>query len=95
MLPLDLTGIHQVIVGGESGKDFREMKMPWVREVRDACQAQGVAFFFKQQAAFRPETRCYLVEEDGRQNEYRQFPGEAHSAPLRRRHDLAAMVLRP
>jgi protein gp37 len=76
LLPLDLSGIDQVIVGGESGKDRREMDMRWAREVRDECARQNVAFFFKQDSAFRTESRCYLVEEDGRCMQYRQFPGE-------------------
>jgi protein gp37 len=45
---LDLTGIDWVIVGGESGPGARPMHPGWVREVRDQCQARGVAFFFKQ-----------------------------------------------
>jgi protein gp37 len=88
MLPLNLAGIHQVIVGGESGPGFRGMHMQWVREVRDACAEQGVAFFMKQDAAFRTEKRCYLVEEDGRCMQYRQFPGEL-SAPVEVEPDSA------
>ena len=72
---LDLAGIHQVIVGGESGANYRAMKMSWAREVRDECHRQGVAFFFKQQSAFLPGTRPYLVEEDLSCWEWRQFPG--------------------
>ena len=45
---LDLTGMDWVIVGGESGPGARPMKANWVREIRDNCQANGVAFFFKQ-----------------------------------------------
>jgi protein gp37 len=45
---LDLTGIHWVIAGGESGRKPRPMEAEWVRSVRDQCQPQGVAFFFKQ-----------------------------------------------
>lgn len=45
---LDLSGIDWVIVGGESGRGARPMEADWVREVRDQCQDQGVAFFFKQ-----------------------------------------------
>ena len=45
---LDLTGIHWVIVGGESGAKARPMKPEWAGNVRDACIAQGVPFFFKQ-----------------------------------------------
>ena len=45
---LDLTGIHWVIVGGESGPGCRPMAAEWAAGVRDACRRQGVAFFFKQ-----------------------------------------------
>lgn len=45
---MDLSGIHWVIVGGESGPGARVMKIEWVREVRDQCIEQGVPFFFKQ-----------------------------------------------
>ena len=45
---LDLSGMDWVIVGGESGPGARPMKANWVREIRDNCQANGVAFFFKQ-----------------------------------------------
>ncbi|TBR58328.1 hypothetical protein B4U84_20600 [Westiellopsis prolifica IICB1] len=47
-LNLDLTNIHWVIVGGESGQKHRPMKTKWVEDIRDQCQATGVAFFFKQ-----------------------------------------------
>lgn len=43
-----LAGIHWVIVGGESGGGARPMDAQWVRDIRDACAEQGVAFFFKQ-----------------------------------------------
>lgn len=45
---LDLTGIHWVIVGGESGPKARPMHPEWVRSIRDQCRTAGVAFFFKQ-----------------------------------------------
>ena len=45
---LDLTGIHWVIVGGESGRKPRPMKEEWVEDIRKQCEAAGVAFFFKQ-----------------------------------------------
>jgi protein gp37 len=44
----DLSGIHWAIVGGESGPGARPMEAWWAEEIRDACQEQGVAFFFKQ-----------------------------------------------
>jgi len=46
--PIDLEGIHWVIVGGESGAGARPMQEDWVRSIRDQCQAAGVPFFFKQ-----------------------------------------------
>ena len=45
---LDLGCIDWVIVGGESGPRARPMQPDWVREIRDQCGEQGVAFFFKQ-----------------------------------------------
>jgi protein gp37 len=45
---LDLTGIDWLIAGGESGYRHRPMEADWVRELRDRCGAEGVAFFFKQ-----------------------------------------------
>jgi len=45
---LDLTGIHWVIVGGESGPNARPMKLEWALDIQKQCDEQGVAFFFKQ-----------------------------------------------
>jgi len=45
---IDLTGIHWVIVGGESGHRARPMRAEWAENVRRQCDAAGVAFFFKQ-----------------------------------------------
>ncbi|HUR74417.1 MAG TPA: phage Gp37/Gp68 family protein [Sporichthya sp.] len=49
---LDLTGIHWVIVGGESGPGARPMHPDWARSIRDQCIAAGVAFHFKQHGAW-------------------------------------------
>ena len=43
-----LEEIDWVIVGGESGPKSREMKKEWVLELKDLCEKDGVAFFFKQ-----------------------------------------------
>ena len=45
---LDLTGIHWVIVGGESGRKARPMQEAWVQDIRKQCRKAGVKFFFKQ-----------------------------------------------
>lgn len=45
---LNLTDIHWVIAGGESGHRARPMEGDWVRSIRDQCLKDNVAFFFKQ-----------------------------------------------
>jgi protein gp37 len=45
---LDLTGIHWVIVGGESGYKARPMQQEWVINIQEQCDNQEVSFFFKQ-----------------------------------------------
>jgi protein gp37 len=45
---MDLTNINWVIVGGESGRKARPIQEWWVWDIRQQCQEQGVAFFFKQ-----------------------------------------------
>ena len=45
---MDLSGIHWVIVGGESGRGARPLEANWVRVIRKQCSRQGVPFFFKQ-----------------------------------------------
>lgn len=47
-LNLDLSLIDWVIVGGESGQNYRPIEPDWVRDIRNQCQNSGVAFFFKQ-----------------------------------------------
>lgn len=45
---LNLTGIHWVIVGGESGIDARRMKETWAINLMKQCHQREVNFFFKQ-----------------------------------------------
>jgi protein gp37 len=45
---LRLSGIHWVIVGGESGRGARPLKKDWVTSIRDQCFDFGIPFFFKQ-----------------------------------------------
>jgi protein gp37 len=45
---LDVTGIDWLIAGGESGPGHRRVDLDWVRELRDRCVHEQVAFFFKQ-----------------------------------------------
>jgi len=45
---LPLSGIHWVIVGGESGPGARPMEQEWVVQIRNRCLKYEVPFFFKQ-----------------------------------------------
>jgi protein gp37 len=47
---LDLTGIHWMIIGGESGtlEYVRPFHLEWVEQMREKCRKSGVAFFVKQ-----------------------------------------------
>jgi protein gp37 len=45
---IDLTDIHWVIVGGESGPKARPMNEAWVSNIQSQALAEGTAFFFKQ-----------------------------------------------
>lgn len=53
---LDLTGIDWLIAGGESGPRHRRVKVDWLRDLRDRCADEDVAFFFKQWGGIRPKS---------------------------------------
>lgn len=45
---MNLKNIDWVIVGGESGRKARPMQENWVWDIKEQCQEQKIAFFFKQ-----------------------------------------------
>ena len=59
---LDLTDIHWVIVGGESGPGARPMEENWVLDIRDQCLNDGIPFFFKQWGGVRKKKKGRLLE---------------------------------
>jgi protein gp37 len=61
---LNLEGIHWLITGGESGHGHRLCDPDWVRNLRDRCVAEGVAFFHKQWGGRTPKAGGRLL--DGR-----------------------------
>lgn len=69
----DLTGLHWVIYGGESGPGYRPEDKQWARDMRDRCRELGIAFFHKQSAAPRTEMG---IELDG--EIIREYPEAAH-----------------
>ncbi len=67
---IDLRGIAWAIVGGESGPGARPMCPDWARQIRDCCQRDGVAFFFKQWGGVRPKSGGRLLDD----REWNGFP---------------------
>jgi len=53
---VDLTGIHWVIAGGESGPRARVMHSEWIIDLERECRRQRVPFFFKQWGGVRKHT---------------------------------------
>lgn len=53
---LNLEGIHWVITGGESGPGSRPCDPLWVKEIRDRCLEQNVAFYHKQWGGRTPKS---------------------------------------
>ena len=72
---LDLTGVHWVIAGGESGPGARRPKPEWFRSIRDQCAAAEVDFFFKQWGAFDADGRRVGKKKAGRELDGRVWDG--------------------
>jgi protein gp37 len=79
---LSLEGLHWIITGGESGIGHRRCDPAWVRDVRDRCVAQGVAYFHKQWGGRTPKAGGRIL--DGRT--WDELPvstaSNQHSLPL-------------
>ncbi|TDP74722.1 DUF5131 family protein [Roseateles toxinivorans] len=63
---LNLTHIHWVIVGGESGPKARPMKEEWADSIRTQCEEQEVAFFFKQWGGWGADGKRRAKHANGR-----------------------------
>lgn len=59
---LQLSKIHWVIVGGESGPGARPIERDWVTEIRDQCQRAKTPFFFKQWGGINKKKTGRLLE---------------------------------
>jgi protein gp37 len=74
---LDLSGIHWVIVGGESGRQARPIKKEWVGEIFAQCKEQNVAFFFKQWGTWGADEIKRNKKHNGREfqgREWNEYP---------------------
>ena len=63
---MDLTGIHWVIVGGESGPKARPMQPDWVLSIQEQCEEQDAAFFFKQWGGWGADGKRRAKKSNGR-----------------------------
>ena len=63
---INLCGIHWVIVGGESGPKARPMKAEWVELIKDQCEQDSVAFFFKQWGGWGADGKKRPKKNNGR-----------------------------
>lgn len=63
---MDLNDIHWVIVGGESGPKARPMRQEWVLNVKEQCDEQGAAFFFKQWGGWGVDGKKRAKKHNGR-----------------------------
>lgn len=71
---IDLSGIHWVIVGGESGPRARPMAEDWVLSILDQCRRASVPFFFKQWGGVQKARHGRLL----RGRTYDEMPKSAH-----------------
>ena len=90
-LNLDLSGIHWVIAGGESGPGARPMNLDWARSIRGQCEAAGVAFFLKQLGGPLDKRSGGKAVLDGRI--WQQLPATAspQGDPLCHRHPFTTL----
>ena len=82
---LNLSGIHWVIVGGESGPKARMMKPEWVMNIKRQCEEQNVAFFFKQWGGWGADGKKRAKKENGRLllgRTWDEVPNPSHHAQL-------------
>jgi protein gp37 len=88
---LDLSGIHWVIVGGESGHGARPLKREWVISILRQCRKQGVQFFFKQWGGVHKSKTGRVL--DGRT--YDEFPAPSPHPILDRLTRLQCLARLP
>ena len=63
---IDLTDIHWMIVGGESGPKARPMKQEWVENIHHHCRRSETAFFFKQWGGWGVDGKRRAKKKNGR-----------------------------
>jgi protein gp37 len=82
---LDLSGIHWVIVGGESGPRARPMDPSWAQSLLVQCRAVEVPFFFKQWGGVRKKATGRVLNGQT----YDEFPRVSSGIAARLHADAA------
>jgi len=71
--------VDWVIVGGESGRNAREMDVEWARGLRRYCEAYDIPFFFKQWGEWRPSFSGRFTGRVGKKAAGRLLDGREHN----------------
>ncbi len=79
---INLSGIHWVIVGGESGPFARPMNKRWVENIQKQCQQSGVQFFFKQWGGRGADGKKRPKKQNGRQLNGKIFDEMPYQMPI-------------
>ncbi len=82
---LDLSGIHWVIVGGESGPCARPMDPSWAQSLLAQCRSVEVPFFFKQWGGVRKKATGRMLNGQT----YDEFPRVSSGMAARLHADAA------
>ena len=73
--PMNLDGIHWVIIGGESGTRHRPVKKEWILDIIVQCKRQKVPVFFKQWGGPHPKSGGHHI--DGKT--YSEYPSPVYA----------------
>jgi protein gp37 len=83
---IDLSEIHWVIVGGESGPGARPIEEEWVQSIREQCERANVPFFFKQWGGVQKKRAGRVLNGrtfDARPEIKRNTPEDLHTRRLK------------
>lgn len=86
---IDLTDIHWVIVGGESGAEARPFDLRWARSIVAQCREAGAAVFVKQLGArpvdfAREPEHQHIQLRDGHGGDMEEWPADLRVRELPR-----------
>jgi protein gp37 len=79
---IDLSEIHWVIVGGESGPNARPMKKKWIENVQKQCWQYDVQFFFKQWGGWGADGKKRPKKQNGRKLNGKIFNEMPYQMPI-------------